>query len=154
MRRYRPPSALTVRCRLGDYTRAMMIKRILTICAAVAAGAAGTSLALAQGNPVPPAAVYSTAPQPYPPGGYPADYRRAPGAPDFDALEDDEAPNAQSSTALPPPGPILSPDDPRYGRPDGPPPVIYSDRPAEPQQSYSDRGNGDNRVPGSGFIYP
>ena len=35
---------LTVRCRLGDYTRAMMIKRILTICAAVAAGAAGTSL--------------------------------------------------------------------------------------------------------------
>jgi len=161
----------------------MMIKRILTICAAVAAGAAGTSLALAQGNPVPPAAVYSTAPQPYPPGGYPADYRRAPGAPDFDALEDDEAPNAQSSTALPPPGPvlspddprygrpmgappvysergaptgpILSPDDPRYGRPDGPPPVIYSDRPAEPpQQAYSDRGNGDNRAPGSGFIYP
>src|ERR1019366_7634209 len=182
MRRYLPPSALTVQCRLGDYTRAMMIKRILTICAAVAAGAAGTSLALAQGNPVPPAAVYSTAPQPYPPGGYPADYRRAPGAPDFDALEDDEAPNVQSSTALPPPGPvlspddprygrpmgalpaysdrgapagpILSPDDPRYGRPDGPPPVIYSDRPAEPQQSYSDRGNGDNRVPGSGFIYP
>jgi lipoprotein-anchoring transpeptidase ErfK/SrfK len=133
----------------------MMIKRILTICAAVAAGAAGTSLALAQGNPVPPAAVYSTAPQPYPPGGYPADYRRAPGAPDFDALEDDEAPNAQSSTALPPPGPVLSPDDPRYGRPDGPPPVIYSDRPAEPpQQAYSDRGNGDNRAPGSGFIYP
>ena len=160
-----------------------MIKRILTICAAVAAGAAGTSLALAQGNPVPPAAVYSTAPQPYPPGGYPADYRRAPGAPDFDALEDDEAPNTQSSTALPPPGPvlspddprygrpmgappvysergaptgpILSPDDPRYGRPDGPPPVIYSDRPAEPpQQAYSDRGNGDNRAPGSGFIYP
>jgi len=160
-----------------------MIKRILTICAAVAAGAAGTSLALAQGNPVPPAAVYSTAPQPYPPGGYPADYRRAPGAPDFDALEDDEAPNAQSSTALPPPGPvlspddprygrpagappvysdrgaptgpILSPDDPRYGRPDGPPPVIYSDRPAGPPRPiYSDRGNGDNRVPGAGFIDP
>src|SRR3954447_22977400 len=56
---------LTVRCRLGDYTRAMMIKPFLTICAAVAAGAAGTSLALAQGYPVPPGAVYSTAPQPY-----------------------------------------------------------------------------------------
>ena len=41
-----------------------MIKRILTICAAVTAGAAGTSLALAQGYPVPPAPVYSTAPQP------------------------------------------------------------------------------------------
>ena len=96
----------------------------------LAAGAAGTSLALAQGYPVsPPGAVYSTAPQPYPPGGYPADYRRGPGAPDFDALEDDEAPNAQSSTALPPPGPVLSPDDPRYGRPMGAPPV-YSDRAA------------------------
>src|SRR4030081_2477426 len=147
---------LTVRCRLGDYTRAMMIKRILTICAAVTAGAAGTSLALAQGYPVPPGAIYSTAPQPYPPGGYPADYRRAPGAPDFDSLEDDEAPNAQSSTALPPPGPVLSPDDPRYGRPYGAPPV-YSDRgvptgpilsPDDPRYgrpygappAYSDRG--------------
>ena len=163
----------------------MMIRHILTIGAAVAAGSAATSLALAQGYPVPPGAVYSTAPAPapYPPGGYPADYRRAPAAPDFDALEDDDdAPNAQSSTALPPPGPILSPSDPRYGRPagqpvytargaptgpilspddprygrvDGPPPVIYSDRPAgPPQQSYSDRGNDDSRIPGSGFIYP
>src|SRR6267143_2989936 len=84
---------LTVRCRLGDYTRAMMIKRILTICAAVTAGAAGISLALAQGYPVPPASVYSTAPLPYPPGGYPADYRRAPGEPDVDLQEDEEAPN-------------------------------------------------------------
>jgi lipoprotein-anchoring transpeptidase ErfK/SrfK len=40
-----------------------------------------------------------------------------------------------------PTGPILSPDDPRYGRPAGPPPVIYSDR-------------GDNRIPGSGIVYP
>src|SRR6202051_1691609 len=130
MRRYLRPSALTVRCRLGDYTTAMMIKRILTICAAVTAGAAGTSLALAQqGYPVPPGAVYSSAPPPYPPyppGGYPPNYRGAPGGPDFDGLEDDEAPNAQSSTALPPPGPVLSPDDPRYGRPMGAP--VYSDR--------------------------
>ncbi len=115
---------LTVRWRLGVYTRAMMIKRILTICAAVAAGAAASSLALAQGYPVPPASVYSTAPLPYPSGGYP-DYRRAPTELDADLLEDDEAlPNAQRSTALPPPGPGLSPDDPRYGRP------IYSDRSA------------------------
>ena len=149
-----------------------MIKRILTICAALTAGftavLAGTSLVLAQqGYPVPPGSVYSTAPQPYPPGGYPADYRRGPpGQPDFDVLdEDDEAPNAQSSTALPPPGrppvysdravpqgPVMSPDDPRYGRL-GPPPVIYSNRPAgEPQ--YSDRGAGDNRIPGSGIVYP
>jgi lipoprotein-anchoring transpeptidase ErfK/SrfK len=107
----------------------MMIKRILTVCAAVTAGAAASSLALAQGYPVPPATVYSTAPQPYPPGGYPADYRRAPGEPDVDLQEDEEAPNARSSTALPPPGPVFSPDDPRspYGHPLGGPPV-YSDR--------------------------
>jgi lipoprotein-anchoring transpeptidase ErfK/SrfK len=152
----------------------MMIKRTLTICAAVfaalAAGAAGTSLALAQGYPPPPGSVYSPGPPPYPPGGYPADYRRAPqGAlPDFDALEDDEAPNGPGSAALPPPGlppvysdrgdprgPVLSPDDPRYGRPAGPPPVIYSNRPpAQPGEAYSDRGNGDSRIPGSGIVYP
>jgi lipoprotein-anchoring transpeptidase ErfK/SrfK len=46
-------------------------------------------------------------------------------------------------------GPILSPDDPRYGRRD-PPPGIYADRPAgAPQQAY-----GDNRIPGSGIVYP
>jgi lipoprotein-anchoring transpeptidase ErfK/SrfK len=106
----------------------MMITRSLTICAVLVAGAAGTSLAQAQqGYPVPPGSVYSAAPPPYPPGTYPGDYRRGPpGPPDFDALEDDEAPNAQSSTALPPPGPVLSPNDPRYGRPMGAP--VYSDR--------------------------
>ena len=61
--------------------------------------------------------------QPYPP----ADYRRGSGRPDFDGLDDEDGPNAQSSTALPPPGPVLSPDDPRYGRPMDAPPV-YSDR--------------------------
>jgi lipoprotein-anchoring transpeptidase ErfK/SrfK len=128
----------------------MMIKRILTICAAVTAGAAASSLALAQGYPVPPGSVYSTAPLPYPSGGYP-DYRRAPGEQDVDLLEDEEAPNAQSSTALQAPGPVLSPDDPRYGRP------VYSDRgaptgpilspddprygrPAGAPPVYSDRG--------------
>jgi lipoprotein-anchoring transpeptidase ErfK/SrfK len=146
----------------------MMIKRILTICAALAAGSAATSLALAQGYQTPPGSVYS-APQGYPPGGYPADYRRGPaGQPDFDALEDDEAPNAPGSTALSPPGlppvysargapqgPILSPDDPRYGRLDGPPPVIYSDRPrGQPRETYSDRGPSENRIPGFGIVYP
>ena len=153
-----------------------MIKRILMICAALAAGAVGTSfglsLALAQGYSQPPGPLYSASPAPYPPGGYVVDERRRPGMPDFDALDDDDdATNAQSSTALPPPGPvlsptdprygrpdsrpvysdrapgpILSPSDPRYGRPDGPPPVIYSDRPAGPPQTYSDRGNDDPRA--------
>jgi lipoprotein-anchoring transpeptidase ErfK/SrfK len=131
----------------------MMIKRILTIGAALAAAAAGTSLAQAQqGYPLPPGSTYSAAP-PYPPGGYVVDDRRQPGAPDFDALDDDDdVPAPRSATALPPPGPvlspndpryganrpvysnvptgpILSPDDPRYGRPAGPPQVIYADRP-------------------------
>jgi len=136
----------------------MMIQHILTVCAAscavLAAGTTGTSLAQAQGYPVSPGAVYSTAPAPYPPGGYPTDYRRAPGGPDFDELEDDEAPNAQGSAALSPPGPVHSPDDPRYGRPMGAP--VYSDRgaptgpvlsPDDPRYGrpmgapvYSDRG--------------
>lgn len=181
MRRYLRPSAVNGPVWLGVYTKAMMINRILTICAAVAAGAAGTSLAQAQqAYPTPPGAVYSAAPGPYVPGGYAVDERRGPGAPDFDALEDDEAPNVQSSTALPPPGPVLSPadprygrpapiysdrgppmptgpvmspDDPRYGRPAGPPPVIYGDRgPGSQQPVYSDRG--DSRIPGAGIVYP
>jgi lipoprotein-anchoring transpeptidase ErfK/SrfK len=148
----------------------MMIKRILTILATVAAGTAGTSLALAQVYPQAPGATYSRDPN-YPPGGYPADYRDArDAAPDFDALEDDQALRGPGSAALSPPGPILSPDDPRYGRPVGAPPVysdravpqgpilspndprygrpdgpavIYADRPpgAPPQQIYPDRGN-------------
>ena len=175
MRRYLPSSAVNGPVGLGVYTRAMMINRILTICAAVAAASAGTSLAFAQqGYPVPPGSVYSAPPGPYVPGGYAVNERRGPaGAPDFDALEDDDdAPNGQGSTAMSPPGlgpvlspndprygrpmgapvysdrgqpmptgPVLSPDDPRYGRPAGPPPVIYSDR-------------GDGRVPAAGVVYP
>src|SRR6478736_4358810 len=155
MRRYLPPSAVNGPVWLGVYTTAMMINRLLTICAAVAVSAAGTLVARAQqGYPIPPAPIYSPSPGPYVPGGYVVDERRGVGVPDYDALEDDEAPNAQRSTALPPPGPvlspndprygrpiysdrgppmptgpILSPDDPRYGRPAGPPPVIYADRP-------------------------
>src|SRR5882724_9284607 len=166
MRRDLPSSAVNGPVWLGDYTRAMMIKRILTICAAVAAASAGTSLAYAQqGYPVPPGPVYSASPGSYVPGGYAVDERRRPGAPDFDALDDDDdAPNAQGSTALPPPGPVLSPndprygrpmysdrgppmptgpvlspDDPRYGRPAGPPPVIYSDRAPYPSDDRAMR---------------
>jgi lipoprotein-anchoring transpeptidase ErfK/SrfK len=121
----------------------MMITRSLTICAAVsaalAAAAAGTSLAQAQNYPPPPGAVYS----PYPPGSA-ADSRRPA---DYDSLSDDDA----DSSALPPPGPVMSPDDPRYGRPMGAPPA-YSDRgpvmsPDDPRYGrpmaapvYSERG--------------
>jgi lipoprotein-anchoring transpeptidase ErfK/SrfK len=130
----------------------MMIKRILTILATVAAGTAGTSLALAQVYPQAPGSTYSRDPN-YPPGGYPADYRDArEAAPDFDALEDDQAPRGQGSTALSPPGPILSPDDPRYGRPAGAPPV-YTDRavPQGPIMSPDDPRYG--RPDGPAVIY-
>jgi lipoprotein-anchoring transpeptidase ErfK/SrfK len=160
------------------YTRAMMITRILTVLATVAAGTAGTSLALAQVYPQAPGSTYSRDPN-YPPGGYPADYRDArEAAPEFDALEDDQARPGQGSVALSPPGLILSPDDPRYGRPVGAPPVytdravpqgpimspndprygrpdgpavIYADRPpgVPPQQTYSDRNDGAPRPPGA-----
>src|SRR5437868_6639207 len=176
MRRYLPPSAVNGPVWPGVYTRAMMFKRILMIGAAVAAAAAGTSLATSlaqaqQSYPVPPGSVYSAAPG-YPPGGYVVDERRQPGAPNFDELEDDDTPPGQSSTALPPPGPVLSPndprygrpvysnvpppvptgpvmspDDPRYGRPAGPPAVIYADRPPGAQPPI-----GDNRIPGSGIV--
>jgi lipoprotein-anchoring transpeptidase ErfK/SrfK len=142
----------------------MMIKHILTAFTAAMAGVAAVSLAHAQqGYPVQQAPVYSQAPPPYPPNGTPSDYRR--GAPNFDALEDDEA----NATALPPPGParapgpilspddpryanavpggsvpggpVMSPDDPRYGRLPGPPPVIYADRPPSAPPVYPvDRG--------------
>jgi lipoprotein-anchoring transpeptidase ErfK/SrfK len=139
----------------------MMIKRFLTISAAVMAGVAMCSAAQAQqGYPVPQGA-YSPAPQPYPPG-YSGDYRRGP---DFDQLDDDEA----NPAALPPPGPtgpilspndpryanavpqgpVMSPDDPRYGRPAGPP-VIYADRPPgspPPGYAYPDRGYADPNAP-------
>jgi lipoprotein-anchoring transpeptidase ErfK/SrfK len=183
MCRYLPSSGVNRPVGLGVYTKAMMNNRILTICAAIAAGMAGTSLAQAQqGYPAPPGQVYSTAPGPYGQGGYATDERRGPGEPDFDALDDEEAPNGQNSAALPTPGPVmspsdprygrpaagpvysdrgapmptgpvLSPDDPRYGRPAGPPPVIYGDRPPASQQPvYSDRG--DSRIPGAGIVYP
>src|SRR3569623_388185 len=52
---------------LGDYTRAMMIKHFLTICAAATVAAAGTSLAQAQSYPVQQAPSYG-APAEYRPG--------------------------------------------------------------------------------------
>ena len=184
MCRYLPASAVNRPVGLGVYKKAMMINRILTICAAIAAGMAGTSLAHAQqGYPAAPGQVYSTAPGPYVPGGYATDERRGPGEPDFDALDDDDAPNGQNAAALPPPGPvlspsdprygrpaaapvysdrgaptptgpILSPDDPRYGRPGGPPPVIYADRPPGSQQQPVYSDRSDSRIPGAGIVYP
>src|SRR5260221_11889906 len=101
MRRYLRSSAVNGPVWARGYTRAMMTKRFLTICAAVAAGtAAGTSLALAQSYPPPPGAGHSTPSPPYVPGGYPADYPRGPGRP---AFVEPEATSAPKTAARPRP---------------------------------------------------
>ncbi|MET0221158.1 MAG: L,D-transpeptidase family protein [Tardiphaga sp.] len=117
-----------------------MIKRFLTTFATVALGSVAVqSLALAQSYPAGSTSGYSIPADPsYPPGGYPAAGNPgASAAPDFDALDDEEAAvpqNGRPSTGLSAPGlsqgPITSPDDPRYGRPAGPP--VYSDRAVPP----------------------
>ncbi len=153
-----------------------MIKRVLTTIATVAlSSVAGHSLALAQSYPAASPSGYSIPADPnYPPGGYPAASRsdRAIDAmPDFDSLDEDEAPPARggrpmtglSTPGIAPQGPVMSPDDPRYGRPAGAP--VYSDRavpqgpvmsPDDPRYGrpmgpppvvYSNRGDGTMRPP-------
>lgn len=117
-----------------------MIKHFLTICAAATVAAAGTSLAQAQNYPVQQAPSY----------GAPTEYRPGDRTPNFDSLEDDEDATPQ---ALPPPGPagappvysaapqqgpVMSPDDPRYGRPAGAPPVYSAAPPQGPVMSPDD----------------
>jgi hypothetical protein len=102
-----------------------------------------TSVALAQSYPPPPGYSQPLQPAPYgAPGGYSEDR----GVPDFDRLDGDDRgtalsppgyqqqPNYQQQPApqqqsyqpqpgLDPRGPVMSPDDPRYGRP-----TVYTDR--------------------------
>ncbi|NEW93509.1 L,D-transpeptidase [Rhodopseudomonas sp. BR0M22] len=87
----------------------MMNKRLLTLLASAAVVAAGTSAALAQSYPSTPGAYVGQAGE------------DRPGLPNFDSIDDEEAPVARNSGTLPPPGPVTSPDDPRYGRPMGAP---------------------------------
>jgi lipoprotein-anchoring transpeptidase ErfK/SrfK len=114
----------------------MMIKHFLTICAAATVAAAGTSLVQAQQSyPVQQAPTYAA------PYGAPPQYRPGDRAPNFDGLEDDDDSMPQNSAALPPPGPtgpIMSPDDPRYGRPAGAPPVYSAAPPQGPVMSPDD----------------
>jgi len=147
-----------------------MFNRLSVMTAFFSAGVAAVpltaTLSLAQSYPPPPG--YSQPLQTVP-GGYAPDAR---GAPDFDLLEDDEAPGRRGDVGLSPPGyqqqpsnnyqnqprtyeqqgytgPILSPDDPRYGRPSGQPVApAYSDR-GQPQQQYGAPQDGGMRPPGS-----
>jgi lipoprotein-anchoring transpeptidase ErfK/SrfK len=109
---------------------------------------AGLTAALAQSYPPPPGYSQPVQPAPY-------DARDDRGMPDFDRLDGDDRgtalsppgyqqqPNYQQQPApqqqtyqqpgLDPRGPVMSPDDPRYGRP-----TVYTDRGAAP--AYGDRG--------------
>ncbi len=121
------------------------------------AGLAGTPVALAQSYPPPPGYSQPLQPAPY---GVPGRYQDDRGAPDFDRLDEDDraaglpppgyqqqpnyqqsapSPQAYQQPGLDPRGPVMSPDDPRYGRPTvyAPPPA-YSDR--GPAPIYTDRG--------------
>jgi len=127
-----------------------MIKHFLTICAAATVAAAGTSLAQAQSYPVQQAPSY----------GAPAEYRPGDRTPNFDSLDDEDDAMPQASlpplgpaddprygrpagpppvySAAPPQGPVMSPDDPRYGRPAGAPPVYSAAPPQGPVMSPDD----------------
>jgi lipoprotein-anchoring transpeptidase ErfK/SrfK len=89
--------------------------------------------------------------QPYPANSRaPAQYL-AP-APDFDNLDDDALPPGTvpqdgRTATIPPLGPILSPNDPRYGQPPGPPNVIYSDRAPAPAPQGAPVYDGSPRPP-------
>src|SRR4051812_46917477 len=125
----------------------MMIRQILTIGTVAAAVAAVCSHVEAQ-------QVYQSAPGAYAPAprAYPIDPRGSDQGPDFDSMDDEDA----NGTALPPPGPamsddprsgrpvygaapqgpVMSPDDPRYGRPANAP--VYSAAPQGPVMSPDD----------------
>ena len=150
-----------------------MFNRLPVMTAFFVAGAGAmpltATLSLAQSYPPPPG--YSQPLQTVP-EGYTADAR---GTPDFDRLhEDDDAPGRRGDVALSPPGyqqqpnyqrqaprqpltyeqqgytgPILSPDDPRYGRPAGTPVApAYSDRGPQQIQPGAPQDNG-MRPPGA-----
>ena len=103
----RHPGAVNGPVAVPIYKRVMMNKRLLTLLASAAVVAAGTSAALAQSYPSTPGAYIGQAGE------------NRPGLPNFDSIDDEDAPAARNSGTLPPPGPVMSPDDPRYGRPMG-----------------------------------
>src|SRR5262245_19831725 len=120
-----------------------MAQRSLILALVAAATMSAASVVQAQIYSIPPQG--QPTPQPY----SDAPLYRGPGLQqpnNYDGLDDDDD-LPQGSVAMPNRGPVLSPNDPRYGRPMAPPPVIYSDRPGGPPAAiyveppvYSDRG--------------
>ena len=170
MRRYPERTAINDTVAGSRYIRGMMFNRLskgfsarfLTTAFAVSAvaGLASVPVALAQSYPPPPGYSQPVQPAPYGAAGSYSDDR---GVPDFDRLDGDDRGTAlsppgyqqqpnyqqqpvpqqqsyQPQPGLDPRGPVMSPDDPRYGRPTAytPPAPGYSDR--GPAPIYSDRG--------------
>jgi len=160
MRRYPARTAVNDAVAGSRYKRGMMFNRLSKVSGRsfatgfavfTVAGLAGTPVALisvasAQSYPPPPGYSQPLQPAPY-------DARDSRSAPDFDRLDGDDRgptalsppgyqqqPNYQQSApqqqsyqqpGLDPRGPVMSPDDPRYGRP-----TVYS----APAPGASDRG--------------
>jgi lipoprotein-anchoring transpeptidase ErfK/SrfK len=96
-----------------NYTVNMIARHSLTLVAAMALAMAGTTLASAQSYPP-----TQPAPSPYygtPPTAGPQGYERRQADLDLDDGYDDGI--DRPAVAAVPQGPVLSPDDPRYGRP-------------------------------------
>ena len=110
----------------------MMIKRILTVFAAIVAGAAGTSLASAAGIPTPAEPDLFRAALRYPVTTTVQERRGADAVPDFDPVDDQSAQRHNSRCRAAPTArrPVMSPDDPRYGRSSSTP--VYSNRDLPP----------------------
>ncbi len=143
-----------------DYTTIMTARHSKTAFAAAALLLAGTALASAQGYsqsyPPPPGSIYASQPTYASQGNDRLDAmpdfdddgdlnRRAPSAnnvPQGPILSPDDPrygrPGSYSaSTAAVPQGPVMSPDDPRYGRPAGSPP-LYANHPSQPAAAVQD----------------
>lgn len=112
----------------------MTQRKFVALAVLAAAGVAASSVSHAQILSPTAAQAYPTS-QSYP--AEPAPYHHGPNAPPPVNATDE---NNVSQGSVASPGPVLSPNDPRYGQPMGPPPVIYSDRPSGPPPIYSDRG--------------
>src|SRR5436853_5663668 len=105
-----------------------MVRRLTGLVAFVVASAWTSSIVLAQvyAPPSPPPGYPAYPTNSNPPTVYPPGYRAPP--PDIDLMDDDDdlvpqgtlpqsvVPQGNRANATPSPGPILSPDDPRYAR--------------------------------------
>jgi lipoprotein-anchoring transpeptidase ErfK/SrfK len=161
MRRYPARIAVNDTVAGSHYKRGMMsnllsrrfAKSLATAFAVSAVAALSAPAVLAQSYPAPPGYSQPLQPAPY---GAPDGYRDDRSVPDFDRLDADDRgaalsppgyqqqPNYQQASpqqqsyqqpGLDPRGPVMSPDDPRYGRP-----TAYGQPTAQPSPANSERG--------------